>query len=67
LVFEEEKKETMQHDPSLPPLIPETLLKRRRSLEDLALKRVEHVNIKRPEQYVREFRIVCQTLPSFSS
>jgi hypothetical protein len=43
LVFEEEKKETMQHDPSLPPLIPETLLKRRRSLEDLALRRVEHV------------------------
>lgn len=31
------------HDPSQPPLIPETLLKRRRSLEELALRRVEHI------------------------
>jgi hypothetical protein len=40
---EELKEERMQHDPSQPPLIPETLLKRRRNLEELALRRVEHI------------------------
>ena len=59
-------------DPSAPPLVEETLLKKRKSLEELAhwrsvnlkqqvtRKRVirgEDVKIKRPEQFVREFRI----------
>lgn len=59
-------------DPSAPPLVQETLLKKRRSLDELAhwrsvnlkqqvtRKRVvrgEDVKIKRPEQFVREFRI----------
>mmetsp|Transcript_4030 Transcript_4030/g.4121 ORF Transcript_4030/g.4121 Transcript_4030/m.4121 type:complete len:256 (-) Transcript_4030:200-967(-) len=59
------------YDPSQPPLISETLLKKRRSLDELAYirsttlqrqnkkKRVirgENIKIKRPEQYVKEFR-----------
>ena len=59
-------------DPSAPPLVEETLLKKRKNLEELAhwrsvnlkqqvtRKRVirgEDVKIKRPEQFVREFRI----------
>ena len=61
-----------QYDPSAPPLVEETLLKRRRSLDELAHRRTltvqqqvkrkrvlrgENIKIKRPEQYVREFRI----------
>jgi len=61
------------YDPSQPPLISETLLKKRRSLEELAFKRSitvqtqqkrkrvvrgEDVKIKRPEQFVMEFRVV---------
>jgi len=60
------------YDPSQPPLISETLLKKRRSLEELAFKRSitvqtqqkrkrvvrgEDVKIKRPEQFVMEFRV----------
>jgi large subunit ribosomal protein L7e len=60
------------YDPSAPPLVEETLLKKRRSLDELAYwrsvnltqqvskKRVirgEDVRIKRPEQFVREYRI----------
>lgn len=59
-------------DPSKPPLVAETLLKKRRSLEDLAIirsetvqkqktrKRVvrgEDIKLKRPEQFLKEFRI----------
>ena len=59
-------------DPSLPPLIEETLLKKRRGLDELALRRSEtltnpnkrkrvirgeDVKIKRPEQFIREARI----------
>lgn len=59
-------------DPSQPPLISETLLKKRRSLDELSLRRSttlqtqnkrkrvvrgENVTIKRPEQFVKEFRI----------
>lgn len=58
-------------DPSQPPLISETLLKKRRSLDELAFKRSitvktqnkkrrvvrgEDIKIKRPEQFVMEFR-----------
>lgn len=60
------------HDPSEPPLVPETLLKKRRDLDELAARRTltlsnqnkrrrvvrgEDVRIKRPEQFVTEFRI----------
>ena len=60
------------YDPSKPPLISETLLKRRRSLEELAFirsdkfsqqnkkKRIlrgEDCKIKRPEHYVTERRV----------
>ena len=60
-------------DPSQPPLISETLLKKRRSLEELALRRSDSsssqqkkkkrivkgddTKLKRPEQFVTEFRI----------
>lgn len=59
-------------DPSQPPLISETLLKKRRSLDELALRRAtklsvqnkkkknvrgEVVKLKRPEQFVTEARI----------
>ena len=59
-------------DPSKPPLVSETLLKKRRSLEDLAIirsetvqkqkstKRVvrgEDIKLKRPEQFLKERRI----------
>ena len=59
-------------DPSQPPLISETLLKKRRSLDELALRRSataqtqnkrkrivrgEDVKVKRPEQFIREARI----------
>lgn len=59
-------------DPAQPPLIEETLLKKRRSLDELALRRSEtltnpnkrkrvirgeDVKIKRPEQFIREARI----------
>ncbi len=62
----------MSFDPSKAPLVSETLLKRRRSLDDLAYKRSvtvgkqkkrkrairgEDVKIKRPEQFLRESRI----------
>lgn len=62
----------MSFDPSLPPLIEETLLKKRRGLDELALRRSESltnpnkrkrvirgedVKIKRPEQFIREARI----------
>lgn len=62
----------MSFDPSAAPLIEETLLKNRRSLDELAhirsvtvkqqnkRKRVvrgEDIRIKRPEQFVREYRI----------
>lgn len=61
----------MSFDPSKPPLVSETLLKSRRSLEDLAFKRSlvvpalrkrkrtvrgEDIKIKRPEQFIREYR-----------
>lgn len=60
------------YDPSQPPLVSETLLKKRRNLDELALRRSmtvetqnkrkrvvrgEDVKIKRPEQFVTEFRI----------
>jgi hypothetical protein len=60
------------YDPSQPPLVSETLLKKRRNLDELALRRSltvetqnkkkrvlrgEDVKIKRPEQIVTEFRI----------
>ena len=60
------------YDPSQPPLVSETLLKKRRSLDELALRRSlvpstqnkkkrvvrgEDVKIKRPEQFVTEFLI----------
>jgi len=63
----------MSYDPSKPPLVSETLLKSRRSLDELAYRRSisqktilkkkrlirgEDVRIKRPEQFVRENRIV---------
>ncbi len=59
-------------DPSQPPLVSETLLKKRRSLDELALRRSttvqvqnkrkrvvrgENVTVKRPEQFVKENRI----------
>jgi cytochrome c biogenesis protein ResB len=59
-------------DPSKPPLVSETLLKKRRNLDELALQRSltvqtqnkkkrvirgEDIKIKRPEQFVTEFRI----------
>jgi len=58
-------------DPSMPPLIPETLLKKRRSLEELAVVRAETVGrqttkkrirgedikLKRPEKFLMEYRI----------
>lgn len=59
-------------DPSQPPLISETLLKKRRTLDELVYRRSttvkiqnkrkrvvrgENIHIKRPEQFVREFRI----------
>jgi large subunit ribosomal protein L7e len=59
-------------DPSHPPLVSETLLKKRRSLDELALRRSttvqvqnkrkrvvrgENVTVKRPEQFVKESRI----------
>eukprot|EP01041_Mallomonas_annulata_P010327 gene10327-21552_t len=59
-------------DPSQPPLLSETLLKKRRTLDELVHRRSitvqvqnkrkrvvrgENVQIKRPEQFVREFRI----------
>jgi len=62
----------MSFDPSQPPLISETLLKKRRSLDELSLRRAttlsvqnkkkknvrgEVVKLKRPEQFVRESRI----------
>ena len=66
------KHKPQTFDPSAPPLVEETLLKKRKSLEELAhwrsvnlkqqvtrrrVVRGEDVKIKRPEQYVREFRI----------
>lgn len=59
-------------DPSQPPLISETLLKKRRNLDELALRRSltvekqnkkkrvvrgEDVKIRRPEQFVTQYRI----------
>ncbi len=59
-------------DPSLPPLVPETVLKNKRSIDELALRRSAHlqtqnkkrkvvrgedVKIKRPERFVTEHRI----------
>jgi len=59
-------------DPSKPPLVSETLLKKRRNLDELALQRSltvqtqnqkkrvirgEDIKIKRPEQFVTEYRI----------
>lgn len=32
------------HDPNQSPLVPETLLKRRRNLDELAERRIEHIN-----------------------
>ena len=61
----------MSFDPSKPPLVSETLLKSRRSLEDLSFKRSlivpalrkrkrtvrgEDIKIKRPEQFIRKYR-----------
>jgi hypothetical protein len=60
------------YDPSQPPLVSETLLKKRRNLDELALRRSltvekqnkrrrvirgEDVKIKRPELFVTEYRI----------
>jgi hypothetical protein len=70
------KKQTVQtFDPNEAPLVSETHLKNRRSLDELAYKRSvtvgvqnsrkrvirgEDVRIKRPEQFVREYRIVSK-------
>ena len=66
------KQKPQTFDASAPPLVEETLLKKRKSLEELAhwrsvnlkqqvtrrrVVRGEDVKIKRPEQFVREFRI----------
>jgi hypothetical protein len=60
------------YDPSMPPLVSETLLKKRRNLDELAHRRSitvekqvkrkrvvrgEDIKIKRPEMFVTEFRI----------
>lgn len=60
------------YDPSQPPLVSETLLKKRRNLDELALRRSltvetqnkrkrvlrgEVVKIKRPEQFITEYKI----------
>lgn len=59
-------------DPSLPPLVPETVLKKKRTIDELALARSAHlqnmnkrkrvvrgedIKIKRPERFVMEHRI----------
>ena len=66
------KEEKMSFDPNAAPLVPETLLKRRRTLDELQQKRAdtvqkqvkrrrvvrgENVVLKRPEQFVRENKI----------
>ena len=72
MVSTRKKTVNMSFNPGAPPLISETLLKSRRTLEELAHKRSvtvktqnsrkrivrgEDVRIKRPEQFVRESRI----------
>lgn len=72
----------MSYDSTKPPLLSETLLKNRRSLEDLQYKRSllvssskkrkrvikgEDIKIIRPEQFVKQFRTVFSSYYTYLS